>query len=303
MSTRLTPWYRWFPGDFKADTKVQGLTIVAECIYRRALDAMWETKDCRLPNDINRLHRTLAPSLAIEEFTTCWFDEIQAKGFEILKENKDWVWSQRLKNEHDRVKRISKQKQAAGKKGGKKAAQNRNNSNGKGSTTITPAIVPLEFCSTDPDPDPDPETTNSPISIEMGVVDTDMSTHSVKKARSSLRVPIKKLTKVWHDECPDLPQVNIVDSQTRRNIKARCNGTPERYDPEWWRELIRYARKSTFLMGDNDRGWRMSFSFIFQSKSFHKLINGEYHNEPGGHRAETLRNLQAFVEEAENGNV
>lgn len=45
---------------------------------------------------------------------------------------------------------------------------------------------------------------------------------------------------------------------------------------EVFRSAMARARASPFLCGDNDRGWRASFDFFLQAKSFTKLMEGAY---------------------------
>jgi len=96
MSSTCRPWYKWFPKDFMADEKVRALSPLAELVYRRILDALWESSECRLPNDIRFLHRVSCKDISYEQFIEVW-NEVQYPGFEILKNTEKFVWSKRLK--------------------------------------------------------------------------------------------------------------------------------------------------------------------------------------------------------------
>ena len=49
------PWYKWYPGDYLADT--MHLSLEADAVYRRVLDALWTHGP--LPDDPRQLSRIL----------------------------------------------------------------------------------------------------------------------------------------------------------------------------------------------------------------------------------------------------
>ena len=94
MSTGKRPWYKWYPKDFVADEKVQSLSPIAELIYRRLLDVMWQSNECRLLNVCLRLANMVGRGLTQEQFENAW-SEIQTEGFELFKTTDDnrWIYS------------------------------------------------------------------------------------------------------------------------------------------------------------------------------------------------------------------
>ena len=121
MSSNRRPWYKWWPKDFNQDEKVKGLGWDAELIYRRLLDVMWQSNDCRLPNDINYLSNAVAIALPKELFATAWL-QIQREKFELFIEDDGWIYSERLKKEMEDVFKLSNKRSKYGKKGGKAKA-------------------------------------------------------------------------------------------------------------------------------------------------------------------------------------
>jgi len=117
MSSRKRPWYKWWPKEFNQDEKVRGLGWDAELIYRRLLDVMWESNDCKLPNDENYLYEAVAIAIAKKDFATAWL-QIQRKNFELFVEQDGWIYSERLKREMEDVVNLSKIREKLGKKGG-----------------------------------------------------------------------------------------------------------------------------------------------------------------------------------------
>ena len=45
---------------------------------------------------------------------------------------------------------------------------------------------------------------------------------------------------------------------------------------ETWERAFNYAKGIKFLMGENNRGWTMSFDFITTKSSLIKLVEGGY---------------------------
>ena len=66
----------------------------------------------------------------------------------------------------------------------------------------------------------------------------------------------------------------------RRQMKHRLK---EAGGLEGWKAAIYKIRKSAFLMGQNDRGWKADLDFVLRESRFTKLIEGGYDNtnEPG----------------------
>ena len=119
MSSNRRPWYKWYPKDFVVDEKVQCLSAIAELVYRRALDVMWQANSCQLPNVCQALANALSKGLPEDEFKKAWI-EIQTPGFELFKTSEDdkWIYSSRLMVEMKACETIIKLRTSLGKKGG-----------------------------------------------------------------------------------------------------------------------------------------------------------------------------------------
>ena len=76
-------------------------------------------------------------------------------------------------------------------------------------------------------------------------------------------------------EC-GLPEVKKLTAERERRLAARCRD----FDINDWTEAIRAVRRSPFLRGDNDRGWRANFDWLLQPRSLTKLIEGQYDQKP-----------------------
>ena len=85
----------------------------------------------------------------------------------------------------------------------------------------------------------------------------------------------------WNDIFEnELSAVSKVTAKRKSAINGCINemkGTDHDFSKlETWTKLFTYAKGIPFLMGDNDRGWTMSFDFITTKSKLIKLIEGEY---------------------------
>lgn len=119
MSSSRRPWYPWYPKDFVVDEKVQALSPLAELLYRRALDVMWQANTCQLPNNSQKLANQIGKGLSQQQFESAW-SEIQFEGFELFKTTEDglWIYSKRLLIEAEKIENIQEKRRELGQKGG-----------------------------------------------------------------------------------------------------------------------------------------------------------------------------------------
>lgn len=110
-----TPWYRWFPSDFSGSIKVKAMSDMAELVYRRLLDALWESEECMLPEDLPFLHNVLLPKGSFDEFKAAWA-EITRPGFEaITRPVEGMVSNRRIRAELEDARAMIAQKREAGR--------------------------------------------------------------------------------------------------------------------------------------------------------------------------------------------
>jgi hypothetical protein len=72
---------------------------------------------------------------------------------------------------------------------------------------------------------------------------------------------------------PELPKVTIPLSEKR--IKA-VNAMAKEYGKEKIIEMLRTVQRSPHLLGENDRGWKANFDWLFNPTNFLKVIEGNY---------------------------
>lgn len=82
-----------------------------------------------------------------------------------------------------------------------------------------------------------------------------------------------EVLEAWNEtaDAVGLPKARMTPER-RRKLRTRLRAT----SLEDWAEAIAAVRRSPFLHGENDRGWRAGFDFMLQPSSFQKLIEGGY---------------------------
>lgn len=82
-----------------------------------------------------------------------------------------------------------------------------------------------------------------------------------------------------------IPQAAKFTPDRRRKIAARLKD----YSLNGWKQALGNIEKSSFLTGDNDRGWRPNLDWLLQPTSFAKVHDGSF----GNGRARTTNPWQA----------
>lgn len=113
-----------------------------------------------------------------------------------------------------------------------------------------------------------------PLPISPGSSDEDPPPHGISAAE------IADAVGAWNrlaDEA-GLPKVRMLTEARRQAVRRRL---VEAGGIEGWETAMDQIRRSGFLRGENDRGWRADFDFVLQAKSFARLIEGAYADQPG----------------------
>lgn len=81
--------------------------------------------------------------------------------------------------------------------------------------------------------------------------------------------------RLYLDRCPSLPKVlKLTD---KRKMKIRVRFKEMRFDYETMQQVFDKAEASSFMRGDNNRGWRADFDWIFEnSTNWLKILEGKY---------------------------
>ena len=98
-------------------------------------------------------------------------------------------------------------------------------------------------------------------------------------AAVSEQVAIDAAVEAWNVFAKDhkLPSITTVTDRRRKRLAGRlkdCGGIAG------WHAALAMIPKSSFLLGNNDRGWKANFNWILQPDSFAKLREGGYPVDP-----------------------
>lgn len=87
---------------------------------------------------------------------------------------------------------------------------------------------------------------------------------------------VNLLVEIWNKSKPSsLAEVKSVSSGSKRFKQAGARWR-ERPDREYWAEVFRRIGESSFLTGDNDRGWRADFEWATRPDKHDEIMSGKY---------------------------
>lgn len=83
------------------------------------------------------------------------------------------------------------------------------------------------------------------------------------------------VVRLFHDRCPSYPKV--LKLSDRRKAKIRIRFEEMGYNYETLQQVFDKAEASKFMRGDNPRGWRADFDWIFKnSDHWTRILEGRY---------------------------
>lgn len=95
--------------------------------------------------------------------------------------------------------------------------------------------------------------------------------------------PYGKIVDLYHEHCPSLARVKILDGTRKKHLRARWRSDTKHQALEFWETYFAHAATSPFLCGDNDRNWSATFDFLITESKFINVIEGHYHNNGARH--------------------
>jgi hypothetical protein len=134
----------------------------------------------------------------------------------------------------------------------------------------------------------------TPLEVEVEVeVEVDKK---VKASGDAL--PVKEAFEAYNLKASSLglAQAKVLTPGRATKLRARL----EEHGLEGWKEALAAIERQPFLLGRNDRAWRVSLDFLLQTASLNKVREGAYSDEG---RAETVQETAArLVHESEGKN-
>lgn len=83
-----------------------------------------------------------------------------------------------------------------------------------------------------------------------------------------------EVIEAWNGLARDLGLPTVSKLTTARKRKLACRIRDHPFDD--WAAALAAIRRSQFLCGDNDRGWRANFDWLIRPETIPKLLEGQY---------------------------
>ncbi len=135
-----------------------------------------------------------------------------------------------------------------------------------------------------------------------------------KKAKSAKPEEVSVFAQIvgmYHEMCPELPKVTAITAARESALRARMQDIEEKNPGQIFStfgELFARVQGSSFLRGENKRGWRANFDWLMNPQNFAKVMGGTYDDrKPAGEKPAGSFETDDFFEAALNasygGNV
>lgn len=95
------------------------------------------------------------------------------------------------------------------------------------------------------------------------------------------KLPAKEIKELWNDTCKSFPKLFTISENRKNKMRLRIAemGGSEKA-MEILKGIFLKMEESSFLKGDNRRGWKASFDWLFENdKNWVKVWEGNYDNE------------------------
>lgn len=233
-----TPYFRFYPTDYEADTA--HLTLLEDGAYSRLLRLCWMTPGCSLPDDEGWIFRRLRvrgddEKQAVRSVLNEFFRKVDGR-----------ICNDRLTREHEQA---VERKEAASENGKKSAAKKA-------------SLKTNDFISTNQNQNQNQEEEEAKASLSSG--DDVQPIDDIAIAVSAYNATAAEAG--W-------PRLQVLSKQRRSSLKARLQ---EAGGLDGWVAALAKAKASPHCCGHNDRGWTANFDFLTRQSSFAKLMEGNY---------------------------
>lgn len=115
------------------------------------------------------------------------------------------------------------------------------------------------------------------------IEDRDITETETKRESKSANADYLSIQQSWNlfAEANGLARINSLTEKRKRSIRSRLaqDGFSEQ-------AIYEKIKESKFLLGDNDRGWRCDFDFVWGSPdNWVKIVEGKYNNTKGSNNS------------------
>lgn len=112
------------------------------------------------------------------------------------------------------------------------------------------------------------------ISSEIDISADDFSENEKQDEADPVALEPAHVVEAWNELAERIGLATIRKLSASRTLKLKAR--LREYTVDEWREALAAIERSSFLRGDNNRGWRADFDFLLQPSTFIKLIEGCY---------------------------
>lgn len=96
------------------------------------------------------------------------------------------------------------------------------------------------------------------------------------------KIPFAEIKELWNATCTGFPRLVVISENRRNKIRnrvAEMGGYTKAI--HLLKKIFEKMQQSKFLKGDNKRGWKASFDWLFENdKNWVKVFEGNYDNKP-----------------------
>ena len=111
---------------------------------------------------------------------------------------------------------------------------------------------------------------------------SDKATASKPDKPKTEKLPAKEIKEMWNTTCTSFPKLFTISENRKNKMRLRIvemGGTEKAL--QLMKHLFEKMQQSNFLKGDNKRGWKASFDWLFENdKNWVKVYEGNYDNKP-----------------------
>ncbi len=115
--------------------------------------------------------------------------------------------------------------------------------------------------------------------------ETETKTKTTSSPTGSVAVPHQKIVDLYHEHCPTLPRVKVINSKRQAALRARwktfsveVKGKEEFFNDLYtWERYFKFITNNCpFLLGDNDRNWVANFDFCIRETAMVGVFENKY---------------------------
>ncbi len=322
----------YFPHDFSArnDPKLQNLLMDHGCegigIYWSIIEMIYEQG--------GSLPLSNCKGIAFSLHTEIGIIERIINDFDLFSNDGTIFWSDSVKRRLEKMSEISEKRRRAGKLGWQKSFGNNKTNDEKddGKKTASVRQMPINYTASVRQAESkcsaikeikikENKDNNISISKELDISEEKISSPSIpteelipetKKEKNKNNISAQKVVDLWNSICYDYAKVLHISESRKNKIAIRVK---EMGGDEKAKDVIKHVfelmQESKFMRGDNPRGWKASFDWVFTNDTnWVKIYEGRYNgykeetrNSDGGafgdgKRTDEINEIKRRVDEA-----